>query len=162
MRGLASGTRSGSVTSPLASGSWVTRVAVAATRRSGRSDSRTNPVPSNPVSTSAAENTATSAMPTSRSVESIGCSGSPVMFVVPSWPGLAISWYWPRLEKETVTGPSELRTAFTAARSAASSLHGPLATAGFCTAESAIQALNVAGPVCFPHRAAPPGTLSLS
>ena len=92
MRGLASGTRSGSVTSPLASGSWVTRVAVAATRRSGRSDSRTNPVPSKPVSTSAAEKTASSAMPTSRRVESTGASGSPVMFVVPSRPGLAISW----------------------------------------------------------------------
>ncbi len=80
------------MTSPLASGSWVTRVAVAATRRSGRSDSRTNPVPSRPVSTSAAEKTASSAIPTSRRVESTGASGSPVMFVVPSRPGLAISW----------------------------------------------------------------------
>ena len=66
--GLASGTRSGIVTWPLLSGSSVTLVAVAATRRSGRSDTRTQAVPISPVRTRAAANTAISASATSCSV----------------------------------------------------------------------------------------------
>ena len=78
VRGSASGTRSGRLTSPLASGSWVTLVAVAATRRSGRSETRTQPVPMMPVSTSAAEKTAISASATARSVVVTEVSGMPV------------------------------------------------------------------------------------
>ena len=62
--GLASGTRSGRLTSPLLSGSWVTLVAVAATRRSGRRDARTHAVPITPVMSRAARNTASSAAAT--------------------------------------------------------------------------------------------------
>ena len=91
VRGLASGTRSGSVTWPLASGSCVTRVAVAATRRNGRNDNRTNPVPSNPVNTNAAENAATSAISTWRRVASMSLSGRPVISTSWSWPGTAVS-----------------------------------------------------------------------
>ena len=91
VRGLASGTRSLSVTSPLASGSCVTRAAVAATRRNGRNDNRTNPVPSSPVSTSAAENATTSAISTFLRVDSMAASGSPVISTSPSWPRTAVT-----------------------------------------------------------------------
>ena len=102
VRGLASGTRSGRVTSPLASGSWVTRVAVAATRRSGRSDSRTNPVPMKPARTSAARNAASSAISTLCSVVSMGDSGSPVMSTSPSSPLMAVSRYSPWMDSRSM------------------------------------------------------------
>ena len=66
-------------------------MAVAATRRNGTSDSRTNPVPSNPVSTNAAENAATSAISTRRRVASISASGSPVISTSWSRPGTAVT-----------------------------------------------------------------------
>jgi hypothetical protein len=77
VRGLAFGTRSVSVTLPLASGSSVTRVAVAATRRSGRSESRTNPVPAKPASSKTAKNAMSSANSTRCGVKSISASGRP-------------------------------------------------------------------------------------
>jgi hypothetical protein len=80
-----------SVTSPLANGSCVTLVAVAATRRSERSDSRTNAVPSSPAKTRTAEKAKTSAISTFLSVDSMEESGKPVMSASPSWPGTAVS-----------------------------------------------------------------------
>ena len=92
VRGLASGTRSLSVTSPLASGSCVTRAAVAATRRNGRNDNRTNPVPMNPVSRTAAEKTMISASSTFCRVDWFWLSGIPVTSTDWSWPGDAMTW----------------------------------------------------------------------
>ena len=91
VRGSASGTRCGRSTRPLASGSSVTSAAVAVTRRSGRSDSRTHPVPISPVSTSAAENTAISVSSTCRMVLLTAASGRPLTYTVPSWPDTASS-----------------------------------------------------------------------
>ena len=91
VRGLMSGTRSARVTSPLARGSWVTRVAVAATRRSGRKDSRTNPVPMMPARTSTAENATSSAISTLCRVDCMPDSGRPVMSTSPSSPLIAVS-----------------------------------------------------------------------
>ena len=66
------------VGAPLAGGRAGPGGGVAATRRSGRSDSRTHPVPMMPVSTSAAENTMTWAISRSRRVAATGSSDWPV------------------------------------------------------------------------------------
>jgi hypothetical protein len=69
----------------------VTRVAVAATRRSGRSDSPTKTLPMIPVNSRAPPKTVSVAISTFRSVASTSASGSPVMSTSWSWPGIAVS-----------------------------------------------------------------------
>ena len=77
--GSVSGTPLGIATSPDSSGSSATRDAVAATRRSGRSDSRTHPVPSTPASTRTPPKTPASASATSLSRSCVPLSDRPVM-----------------------------------------------------------------------------------
>ncbi|HEU5387780.1 MAG TPA: hypothetical protein VFV73_17940 [Streptosporangiaceae bacterium] len=91
VRGSLSGTPLGSDTSPESSGSSATRAAVAATRRSGRSDSRTSAVPDTPASSSTEGKTISSASATWRSVLSTVFSGSPVIRMSPSCPAAAVS-----------------------------------------------------------------------
>jgi hypothetical protein len=76
--GSVSGTPAGSSTSPDSSGNRATWDAVAATRRSGRSDSRTHSVPSTPASSSTPPKTAASTSATSLSVSCMPASGRPV------------------------------------------------------------------------------------
>ena len=68
------------------------------TRRSGRSDSRTQPVPITAVSSSAAEKIATSASSTLCSVDCSPASGRPVTSTSPSWARTAVSRYSPYAE----------------------------------------------------------------
>ena len=77
--GSVSGTPAGSSTSSESSGSSATCDAVAATRRSGRSENLTQRVPPAPASSSTAPKTAASASATRRSVSCRVDSGRPVM-----------------------------------------------------------------------------------
>ena len=87
VRGSLSGTPAGKVTSPESSGSSVTRVAVAATRRSGRSENCTIAVPATRTSSSTAANTTCSVFSTSLSVPWTVARGSPVTRV-----SLELTW----------------------------------------------------------------------
>ena len=75
-----------------------TRVAVSATRRNGRSESRTMIVPSTAAPSRPARLTMMMAMVRSLTVEFASFSGSPVMIALPSPSGsaVAITRYWPR------------------------------------------------------------------
>lgn len=84
--GSASGARGGSATSPLASGSSLTRVAVAATRLRGRSDQRTQSAPTTPVTTRAAPKTIAATASSRWTALSTGSSGSPTSSTSPSRP----------------------------------------------------------------------------
>ena len=77
VRGSSSGTRADRLMS-VSSGSSVTMVAVAATRRSGRSDSRTSTTPEPATSRTTTANTTASAISTLRRVSSTVRSGRPV------------------------------------------------------------------------------------
>jgi hypothetical protein len=77
--GSVSGTPGGSDTSPDSRGRSATCDAVAATRRSGRSEKRTQRVPSTPASTSTPPKTAASATATKLSMVCTPDSGRPVM-----------------------------------------------------------------------------------
>jgi len=77
--GSVSGTPAGSETSPASSGSSATCEAVTATRRSGRSENRTQKNPKIPASISTAAKTTPSASATSRSVSCIEFNGRPMM-----------------------------------------------------------------------------------
>ncbi len=94
VRGSVSGTPAGNSTSPDSSGSSATWEAMAATRRSGRSDSPTHAVPSTPASSSTRPKTASSATARSCSVSLTSLSGRPVMHVAfPSWSKVAVRMY---------------------------------------------------------------------
>jgi hypothetical protein len=99
------GTRSGSATSPLASGSSVTRVAVAATCESGRSVRRTTMTPVAPATRRPASPAMTSTRTRLVIATSEPCSGSPVTRTSPSGARVAMMRYVPRLpERSTLCG----------------------------------------------------------
>src|SRR5664280_1879911 len=107
-------TRSRTGVSPRASGSCATRCAVAVTRSSGRSPSRTNHEPAVPTTTSAPANTASSTSSSRRTVCSAGASGSPVTTATPVSSRALSARYRPSgADSDTVCGPlSALRARF--------------------------------------------------